>query len=93
MTVRELLERTDSRELAEWQAFYALEPWGNEVEWLRFGTVASIIANVNRGRNRRPFRPTDFVPKPPKEPQTVEEQLSMFEAFAAAQNSTDTSAT
>lgn len=51
-------------ELREWMAFYALEPFGSEVEFYRFGIVASIIANANRDPKKRgrPFTPTDFMP-------------------------------
>lgn len=63
--MRELLERTDSRELAEWQAFYQLEPFGVERGDVQAGIVASTIANVNRDRKKRakPYTPNDFMPK------------------------------
>ncbi len=65
MTVRELLNRISSRELSEWMAFYAVEPWGCQVDDQRTGLVASVIANVNRDPKRRatPYQVNDFMPK------------------------------
>lgn len=60
MTVGELLGRASGRELTEWTAYYKLEPFGEERADVRAGVVASVIANVHRGKNR-PFRPTDFM--------------------------------
>lgn len=63
--MRELLERADSRELAEWQAYYRLEPFGSERGDIQAGIVASTVANVNRDskKRRKPYRPDDFMPK------------------------------
>lgn len=63
MTRRELLARTTQREREEWAAYFDVEPWGEDRADLRMGIVASLIANVNRGRNRPPFKPADFMPK------------------------------
>ncbi len=89
MTVGELLSRISSRELSEWMAFFQMEPWGCEVDDWRFGMLASVIANVNRDpkRQRKPFRPQDFVPKrdaEPAEEQTWEEQARILEMWARA---------
>lgn len=61
MTVRELLARTDSRELAEWQAFYGIDPWGEERSDMRSGTVSATIANCQSGKGK--FKASDFMPK------------------------------
>ncbi len=65
MTVRELLNRVDSKELTEWAAFFALEPWGAEVEDWRAGMVAATVANANRDekKRRKPYTPRDFMPQ------------------------------
>jgi len=62
MTVRELLSRVDSRELAEWVAYNSIDPIGNFRSDLQSGIVASTIANVNRGKNTNPYSPQDFMP-------------------------------
>lgn len=55
-----------------------LEPWGERPAHLRAGIVAATIANVNRSKKSRTFKPEDFMPqeidfsKPVK--QGVEEQ-------------------
>ena len=49
-TVRELLARMGADELAEWAAYYRLEPFG---EWrgdVRSAQICATIANANRGR-------------------------------------------
>ena len=70
MTVRELLDRIDSRELAEWMAFFEMEPWGTEVDDWRSGLIASTIANANRDpkKQKKPFQPKDFMPQRVQEP-------------------------
>lgn len=62
MTVRELLARTDSRDLAEWEAVYKLDPWGEERADLRAARIIAKIHNVNRGSNDDPADPADLMP-------------------------------
>ena len=82
MTVRELLERIDSRELAEWVAFYSIEPFGGYRDDLQAGIVASTIANCNRSsRSSRSFSPKDFMPiGDHTKPRQMDEE-DMFEAM------------
>jgi hypothetical protein len=63
-TVEELLESLSATELADWAAFYAVEPWGSEAAFLRTGIVTALIANTNRDSKRKPepFVPADFMP-------------------------------
>lgn len=66
MPVGEMLERMSSSELSEWMAFFSIEgPTGEERADWRAGMVASTIANVNRDskRQKRPYKPEDFMPK------------------------------
>ena len=62
MTVRELLSRIDSKELTEWAAFYSIDPFGNVRSDIQSGIVASTIANCNRTKNSKTFKPIDFMP-------------------------------
>lgn len=48
--------------LAEWMAYFELDPWGEERADLRSGIIASTLANINRGRNTPAFSPLDFMP-------------------------------
>ena len=65
MPVGQLLASISSRELTEWQAFYQLEPFGEERDDLRAGIVASTVANTARDpkQHREPFLPRDFMPR------------------------------
>lgn len=57
-----MLRETTAGELAEWEAFAGLEPFGSPVEDHRAGVVASTIANCNRAPGGRAFEPSDFFP-------------------------------
>ncbi|MFJ6659716.1 DUF4035 domain-containing protein [Streptomyces sp. NPDC091377] len=59
--MRDLLARTTSRELAEWQAYETLTgPLGPVRGDIQAALIASVIAGVNRGRGRAP-KIEDFV--------------------------------
>ena len=51
-----------AKTFAEWQAYYALEPFGSYAEFWRAAMIASMIANVNRSKNQKAFTPEDFMP-------------------------------
>ena len=53
----------DSRELGEWAAYYAIEPWGEAPNYWRNGLLCSMVANAMRGKDQRPFEVTDFIPQ------------------------------
>ena len=61
--MKQLYREIDSAELVEWQAYYNLEPWGEQKADIRTGIIASTIANVNRGKNTKAFSHEDFVLK------------------------------
>ena len=70
-----------SRQLAEWIAYYQLEPWGEERADLRAGIVASTIANVNRSAKRtKPYTPRDFMPRFDAEPEEPTETATRLMA-------------
>jgi len=59
-----MLARMPYRIWSEWQAFAALEPFGEERADLRAGIVAATVANcMARGKGRRSFKPRDFMPR------------------------------
>ena len=75
-----------SAEFAEWQAYDRLEPFGPWRADLNAGIVASTIANVNRGKNRKAYAPKDFMPDwdpPDAPPKDLHGRLST--AIAAAE--------
>jgi hypothetical protein len=61
-TVDELQSVMSSAEFGEWVAYYSIEPFGERIDDLRTGTVASVVANVNRGKDTKPYMPLDFIP-------------------------------
>ena len=78
MTVEELLQKLDYKELIEWMAFYEISPFGDERSDFQAGVIASTVANVNKRKNRKPYRPQDFMFKPSKKKQTVDEQWQII---------------
>lgn len=84
MSPREVLEKHTSRELTEWLAYLQLEPQGEERADLRAGIIASTIANVNRKKGTRVFRPDEFMPKFDMQEQDIEQQKAAAEALILA---------
>lgn len=76
-----------------WQAYYALEPWGEERADLRNGLLCALTANINRDPKKgKAFGPADFMPFVKQDGATgnstgkgksVDEQRAAFETFAA----------
>jgi hypothetical protein len=52
-----------ARRLAEWQAYCSLEPFGPPAAHWQVALVAATIANANRGKNQKAFKPEDFMPQ------------------------------
>ncbi len=61
MTVAELLSRISSRELTEWEAYYGLEPFGQERGDLQAGIVAAVIENAFKEKGDKASGPGDFL--------------------------------
>lgn len=57
-----MLAEMSTEQFFFWRAYYSLEPFGEKRQDLRIGTLASLIANVNRDprKRSRPFSPEDF---------------------------------
>ena len=84
MTVSELLHRISSRELTEWQAYYGVEPFGEDRADLRAGIVASTVANVFRKSGTQPYKAQDFMPKFEKPRQDWRQLLEKVRTINAA---------
>ncbi len=63
MSVARTKREISSPEFVRWQAYYELEPFGEERADLRAGIVASTIVNVQRGKGQRAVKATDFMPE------------------------------
>ena len=65
-------------EFIGWQQFYAVEPWGLQVQDAMQANAVSVLANVNRDSERKPqaYQIRDFMlfmpPEPPKSEPMVE---------------------
>lgn len=88
MTVGELLTRISSRELAEWRAYYTMEPFGEDRADLRAGIIASTTANVFRKSGTQPYKAQDFLPKFEKPRQDWREMLAKVTAINAMMGGT-----
>ena len=76
------LERVLSvKQLAEWEIFYSLEPFGDEGEWIRNAILACISVNSNIPKGKRKAKLEDFIPRhylPPKKKQSMEEMIQLM---------------
>ena len=89
MTKKELLSRMDSYEIQEWIEYSKVEPLEYRAD-LRAGTICAVIANVNRSKKQKAYKPTDFMPEQAKKkPQTWKEQKSIVEILNAAYGGKD----
>lgn len=80
-----LLRRLTAKQLREWEVYYNKEPFGQELGFYQSAIISSVIANVNRGKNSRSYKPEDFIPKMylgEKKKQSVEEMRKILMAMA-----------
>lgn len=61
--VRGLYRAISNPQLIEWEAYYLLEPFGEERDDLRAGIISSTVANVFRSKRSKTFAPRDFMPR------------------------------
>lgn len=84
MTVGELLDRIDSRELTEWQAYEQVAgPIGPGRDDLHAAIIAATIANLRRTKNQQPAKVADFLPEWHRRPQTPHDQQVILRALAS----------
>lgn len=79
-----MLHRMSSAEISGWMAFAQVEPFGVEIDLYGHAITASTIANVNRGKDQKAYKPDDFMPKFQQGEQGVNQQLQIAEAYTAA---------
>ena len=57
-----MLNMITPEQFQEWLAFgLYLEPFGSDIEWMKTGTIASMIYAANGGKGEG-TRPTDYIP-------------------------------
>ena len=84
-----MLSRMSSKELMEWIAFFTLEPFGSEAQFMGHAITASTVANVNRPKGRKAYKPDEFMPKFEKKEQTVDEMIQIAQAMTIAMGGED----
>jgi len=90
MSVADAQSKISRAEFLHWQAYYAKDPFGNErIDWL-FGQLCCILANINRKKNSKSFKPKDFIPEWGKSSkrQTGRDMFMVLKAFAATRKDT-----
>ena len=70
-------------------AFSNVEPWGSDVHYLGHAIVASTIANVNRAKGQKEYKPIDFMPMIDTEPQSTEQMLQFAQMMTHAMGGED----
>lgn len=85
-----MLAEMSASQMAEWEDFFELEPYGSEIDALRSGQAAYALACIHRDPNKRAPELSDFaigVRKQPPEPQTFNQLAStLMEAFGVSTN-------
>lgn len=85
----ELIGRLNARQLAEWEAFYTMEPRGEFRADLRLAQLCQLTANIHRDSKKKPspFKITDYLfdfsPKE-DEKQSVDEMIDIMKSIAGA---------
>ena len=80
----EMLQRMSSREITEWIAFYSVEPFGQDTQYLGHAITAATIANTNRGKGQKAMKAEQFMPQFRNREQTVDEQIQIAQMITAA---------
>lgn len=84
-----------ARQLLDWERYSQIEPFGEERDDYRAASIASTIANVNRGAGQRAYSLSDFLLKfnspMHTHTQTVEEKIAIIKAIAASYSAGDKS--
>lgn len=61
-TVGQIKREMSSLELAGWMAYDRISPIGPERHDINQAIQTSVIANANRGKRSKTFKPADFMP-------------------------------
>lgn len=77
----ELLRTVDAAELAEWEAYWTIEPWGDE--WRMSARMTTAICTAWGGKN---LKEEMLMPSHRKRRQTQDEMIANLRALAAAQS-------
>lgn len=70
-------------------AFSTLEPFGADADNLGHAITASTIANVNRGKNQKPYKVDDFMPKFERQEQSTDHMMQVAQMLTIANGGQD----
>lgn len=80
-----MLNNMSSRQMAEWRAFWQVEPFGAFRDDWRFACLLAMLANMFRDAKEPPIGPMEFMPlldptgKTEKPPSAAERASNSFE--------------
>jgi hypothetical protein len=77
MTHKQLLESCDAEELAEWESFWLIEPWGDE--WRQTARLATALCTAWGSKN---LEEEMIMPSSRKPQQTVAQMLGELQRAA-----------
>jgi hypothetical protein len=81
-----MLAEMTASQLAGWEAYFSLEPWGTEVDDHRAGVIASTVANLSGKTLRKgaDTQPADFFPSriPKPRPSVADQVHAIFGPLA-----------
>ncbi len=93
MTLAKAKRAITMRELVEWQAYYAIEPFGAQRDDLRMALQTAAILNPFRSKGTPAINPIDLMPfldaEKPKA-QSTESMAASFAMFAQGHNQVTT---
>jgi hypothetical protein len=78
-THRQLLEECDAEELAEWEAFWLVEPWGDE--WRQVARLATALCTAWGSKNLEEEMIMPSSRKPPQSPEQMMAELKKIPGF------------
>ena len=77
MTVRELLARLSSEELAEWMAYSTIDMLPGKADDWRAAMIAATVSNANRSSESEPANVDQFMPRMPADPEDLEDESAL----------------
>jgi hypothetical protein len=83
MSIARAQAEISPEEFWSWVAFDRIEPIGGRRADIHAGIIASVMANCNRAKNAKTFKPEDFIPKwgerlKPQDPMLLKRKVEMF---------------
>jgi len=70
-------------------AFAELEPFGTDTQYLGHAITSSVIANVNKGKNTKAYKPDDFMPRFERQEQSSDQMLQIAQMATIANGGAD----